>query len=148
MGARRGRLSLHDFKYLAMNPPILAPALAGNVLPSVGNGFVIAEWKDAGGPPGEPRWIAPLHLHRSDDEAWYVLEGTLIVRVGTDEIEVRAGAAVLVPHGTPHTYRNAGTGPVRYLLVMTPNVYGLIQDIHAMKERTPGALRAVFEQHD
>jgi quercetin dioxygenase-like cupin family protein len=98
---------------------------------AVGANFVVAEWKDAGGPPGPPRWIAPLHLHRNDDEAWYVLEGTLCVRVGKDVVEAVAGSAVFVPRGTPHTYWNPGTGLVRYLLVMTSKIYWLIQDIHA-----------------
>jgi uncharacterized cupin superfamily protein len=131
-----------------MSSPIVAPPLAGSVIGSVGSDFIIAEWKDAGGPPGPPRWIAPLHLHRSDDEAWYVLEGKLGVRVGTDDVEARAGSAVLVPRGTPHTYWNPGPGPARYLLVMTSNIYSLIQDIHGLTERSPGALRAVFERHD
>ncbi len=131
-----------------MNTPIIAPSLAGKVLGSGGASFVVAEWKDAGGPPGPPRWIAPLHLHRNDDEAWYVLEGTLCVRVGKDVVEARAGSAVLVPRGTVHTYWNPGSGLLRYLLLMTPNVYSLIQDIHAMSDRSPAALKAVFEKHD
>jgi mannose-6-phosphate isomerase-like protein (cupin superfamily) len=131
-----------------MSSPIIAPRLAGNVAGSVGANFVIAEWKDAGGPPGPPRWIAPLHLHRNDDEAWYVLEGRLCVRVGPDVVEAPAGSVVFVPRGTPHTYWNPGTGLVRYLLVMTSNIYSLIQDIHAMTERTPAALRVVFEKHE
>ena len=131
-----------------MSSPSIAPALAGSVLGQVGSDFVIAEWKDAGGPPGPPRWIAPLHLHRNDDEAWYVLEGTLCVRVGNDVVEAKAGAAVLVARGTPHTYWNPGPGLVRYLLVMTSNIYSLIKDIHAMTERSPATLRAVFEKHE
>ena len=131
-----------------MTSPIIAPPLAGNVLGSTSASFVVAEWKDVGGPPGPPRWIAPLHLHRNDDEAWYVLEGTLCVRRGIDVVEAHAGSAVFVPRGTAHTYWNPGPGLVRYLLVMTPNIYGLIQDIHAMKERSPAALNAVFEKHD
>jgi mannose-6-phosphate isomerase-like protein (cupin superfamily) len=130
-----------------MSSLLVAP-LAGSIIGSVGGDFILAEWKDAGGPPGPPRWIAPLHLHRNDDEAWYVLEGTLCVRVGTDIVEANAGAAIFVPRGTPHTYWNPGPGQVRYLLVMTSNVYSLIQDIHAMTERTPEALKAVFERHD
>jgi hypothetical protein len=59
-----------------------------------------------------------------------------------------APAQVFVPRGTPHTYWNPGPGPVRYLLVMTANIFGLIQDIHAMPERTPAALQAVFRKHD
>jgi len=131
-----------------MDSPIIAPPLAGSVIGQVGSDFVIAEWKDAGGPPGPPRWIAPLHLHRNDDEAWYVLEGTLCVSKGNDVVEAKAGSAVFVPRGTPHTYWNPGTELVRYLLVMTSNIYSLIQDIHAMKERSPAALKAVFERHE
>jgi mannose-6-phosphate isomerase-like protein (cupin superfamily) len=131
-----------------MGSPIIAPPLAGSVIGSVGSDFVIAEWKDAGGAPGPARWIAPLHLHRHDDEAWYVLEGTLCVRVGTDDVEAKAGSAVFVPRGTPHTYWNPGPGPARYLLVMTSNIYSLIQDIHGLRERSPAALRAVFERHE
>jgi len=131
-----------------MSSAKIAPPLAGNVLGAVGANFVVAEWKDAGGPPGPPRWIAPLHLHRNDDEAWYVLEGTLCVRVGNEVVEAPVGSAVFVPRGTPHTYWNPGPGLVRYLLVMTSNIYALIQAIHAMPDRSPAALRAVFEKHD
>jgi mannose-6-phosphate isomerase-like protein (cupin superfamily) len=131
-----------------MSSAKMAPPLAGNVLGAVGANFVVAEWKDLGGPPGPPRWIAPLHLHRNDDEAWYVLEGTLCVRVGREVVEAPAGSAVFVPRGTPHTYWNPGPGLVRYLLVMTSNIYALIQAIHAMPDRSPAALRAVFEKHD
>ena len=77
-----------------------------------------------------------------------MLEGVLHVRVGAEVFEARAGSAVLAPRGTPHTYWNPGPGLTRYLLVMTSNVYSLIRDIHAMTERSPAALRAVFENHD
>jgi len=77
-----------------------------------------------------------------------VLEGALCVRVGDKDIEARAGSAVFVPRGTPHTYWNPGPGPVRYLLVMTANIFRLIQDIHAMSERTPAAMQAMFKKYD
>ena len=131
-----------------MSTPITAPALAGQVLGSVNDAFVIAEWQDAGGFPGARRLIAPLHVHRRDDEAWYVLEGALRVQLGSDEVEARAGSSVFAPRGTPHTYWNPGPGRVRYLLIMTSNIFRLIQEIHAMHERTPTALRAVFAKYD
>jgi mannose-6-phosphate isomerase-like protein (cupin superfamily) len=131
-----------------MSSPNIAPLLSGHVIGSINDAFVIAEWRDPGGPPGPPRLIAPRHLHRNDDEAWYVLEGTLRVQVGKEEVEARAGSAVFVPRGTPHTYWNPGPHPVRYLLVMTANIYRLIQEIHGMQERTPAALRAVFARYD
>ena len=131
-----------------MIQPIITAPLAGNVLGSANDSFVVAEWRDAGAPPGPPRYIAPLHLHHNDDEAWYVLEGALHVKRGPEVIEARAGSAVLVPRGTPHTYLNPDSQPARYLLVMTPNVYKLIQAIHATKDRSPAALRALFAKYD
>jgi mannose-6-phosphate isomerase-like protein (cupin superfamily) len=127
---------------------IMAPPLAGQVIGATSNDFVVAEWRDAGGPPGPPRYIAPPHLHHQDDEAWYVLEGKLCVRVGQDDVEASAGSCVLVPKGTPHTYWNPDQTPVRYLLIMTANIYRLIQEIHAMTERTPAMLKAVFSKYD
>jgi mannose-6-phosphate isomerase-like protein (cupin superfamily) len=131
-----------------MSSPIILPPLAGHVLGSATDDFVIAEWQDAGSPPGPPRFIAPVHLHRNDDEAWYVVEGVLRVKSGDEEIELRAGSGVLVAHGTPHTYWNPAPERVRYLLIMTPRIYGLIQAIHATTDRTPANMRALFEKFD
>jgi uncharacterized cupin superfamily protein len=131
-----------------MNQPMPAPRLAGSILGSSNDSFVVAEWQDAGGPTGPPRLIAPRHVHHSDDEAWYVLEGTLRVQAGENEIEAGAGSAVLVPRGTPHTYWNPGPGRLRNLLIMTPNVFSLIQGIHTLKERTAASLQQLFQEHD
>jgi mannose-6-phosphate isomerase-like protein (cupin superfamily) len=131
-----------------MNSPNAAPPLAGGVLGSADGAFVIAEWRDPGGPAGPPRLIAPPHVHHRDDEAWYVLEGVLHVQVGEAVVEAGPGAGVFVPRGTPHTYWNAGTGPLRYLLVMTTRIHRLIQELHALQVRTPAAVRAVFEKYD
>ena len=131
-----------------MTERIIAAPLAGNILGISNNSFVIAEWQDAGAPADPPRLIAPRHLHHHDDEAWYVLEGVLRVQSGDTEIEALPGSGVLVPRGTPHTYWNAGPGRLRYLLIMTPNIYSLIQGIHALNERTPASLQHLFHRHD
>jgi mannose-6-phosphate isomerase-like protein (cupin superfamily) len=131
-----------------MTSPTPAPPLLGNTIGSTVDGFVVAEWQDAGGPANERRLIAPLHLHHRDDEVWYVLEGTLRVQVGDSEIEAHPGAAVLAPRGTPHTYWNPGPGHLRYLLVMTANTFRLIQEIHATVDRTPTVLRALFRKYN
>jgi mannose-6-phosphate isomerase-like protein (cupin superfamily) len=131
-----------------MDSSTVAPPLAGRVLGSADGAFVIAEWRDPGGPASPQRLIAPPHVHHRDDEAWYVLEGVLRVQVGDAVVEAGHGAGVFVPRGTPHTYWNAGTGPLRYLLVMTARIHRLIQEIHALQDRTPASLRAVFEKYD
>jgi mannose-6-phosphate isomerase-like protein (cupin superfamily) len=103
------------------------PPLAGEQLE--GSDFTIAEWSDDG-ESSEARPVAPLHVHHGDDEAWYVLEGTLGFARGDERLEAPAGSAVLVPRGTPHTYWNAGPGRARYLLVMTPRIAALIAALH------------------
>lgn len=109
----------------------------------VSDSFVIADWTDQGTHPGRP--IAGLHLHRSDDEAWVVLEGTLGFRVGDEERVVGAGGSLLVSPGTPHSYWNPAAEPAHYLLVMTPRIHRLIESLHA-GERTDWA--RIFEEHD
>jgi mannose-6-phosphate isomerase-like protein (cupin superfamily) len=114
--------------------------LADNVLGSSGDDFVIVQWTAEVG----DHWIAPLHVHHGDDEAWYVLSGTLGFRLGDDELTAPAGSAVLARRGTPHTYRNAGRTEATYLLVMTPRIAALIEEIHR-----PGAdIAALFAAHD
>jgi mannose-6-phosphate isomerase-like protein (cupin superfamily) len=105
-----------------------------------GADLVIAEWT---APPGE-RFIAQLHIHHEDDEAWYVLDGALTVRVGDQDVELAAGESVIVPRGTPHTYRNASDRSTRYLLVMTRRIHDLVEALHA-----PGArdFEAMFREY-
>lgn len=106
--------------------------------------FVLVEWADPGGVTGPDRPIAGLHVHHEDDEAWYVLEGTLGFRVGDEVVEASAGSAVFVPHGTPHSYSNAGDGPARYVLVMPPRLRRLVAALHA---GGPVDHHAVFREH-
>jgi uncharacterized cupin superfamily protein len=125
---------------------VLATSLAGGVLAVDGASLVLAEWRDPGGPTDPPRYIAPLHVHHSDDEAWYVLEGALRFRIDIEELEAPAGSAVIAPRGTAHTYWNPRPEPARYLLMMTTTIAALIDALHA-----PGArddMAAVFRAHD
>jgi mannose-6-phosphate isomerase-like protein (cupin superfamily) len=122
----------------------VSPSLSGQELGRAGNDFVIVEWSDAGESQWE--WIAPMHVHHCDDEAWYVLEGVLRFRIGEETFEVGPGGAVMAPKGTPHAYGNARRGQrVRYLLVMTPKIRALVEALHA-----PGArdFPAIFRAHD
>jgi uncharacterized cupin superfamily protein len=53
----------------------------------------LTEVIDPGGGTDPPTFIAPLHIHDRDDEAWYVLDGSLAFRVDESEAEVRRVAA-------------------------------------------------------
>lgn len=129
---------------------VVAP-LAGQTIGSAGTQFIIAEWSDPGlppgSPPGPPRSIAPLHVHHEDDEAWYVLEGALAFQLGDQIVEVEAGGVAFAPRGLAHTYWNPRQERARYLLVMTPAIRALIADLHATDDRSPEAMRAIYQRH-
>lgn len=127
---------------------IMAAPLAGRVLGAEDGDFVIAEWKDDGETSRE-RAIAPPHRHRSADEAWYVLEGALGIRLGDEELECPAGGCVVAPAGTTHSYWNATAGRTRYLVVMSPDTCRLIRELHELPPgRTLDDVAALFRRHD
>lgn len=120
--------------------------LAGGVLSSDTSDLVLAEWDDPGGGHEPPLLIAPRHVHHADDEAFYVLEGTLAFELAGETITVDAGGAVMIPKGTVHTWWNPGVEPARYLIVMTRRVHELISQLHAPGEtRSPDELFRAYE---
>jgi mannose-6-phosphate isomerase-like protein (cupin superfamily) len=60
---------------------------------------------------------APLHVHDSLDDTWYIFEGELVVRCGDETQVVGPGHWVSMPRGIPHTFRVVGDRPARILLV-------------------------------
>ena len=69
-------------------------------------------------PPGD---MPPLHVHRTDDEAWTILEGEVSFFVGGNEpVRVAAGGVAFGPKGVPHTYRVEPDGPARMLAICSP----------------------------
>ena len=67
-----------------------------------------------------PQGEAPLHVHHREDEAFWVLEGELEILVGEDTFKAGAESFVHLPKGVPHTYKNVGTGPARFLTLIVP----------------------------
>ena len=62
----------------------------------------------------------PLHRHRDDDEAFYVLDGELTFFLGDHgPIQAGAGTFVHIPGGTVHAFR-VDSDTARYLILTTP----------------------------
>jgi quercetin dioxygenase-like cupin family protein len=68
--------------------------------------------------PGGP--AAPLHVHRREDETFYVLEGELTLLIGDFVVRAGAGDAVFAPRNVPHTYA-IDSPTARVLVVSTPS---------------------------
>jgi quercetin dioxygenase-like cupin family protein len=47
----------------------------------------------------------PLHIHHTEDELIYFLEGEFRFQLDEEELRLGAGASLLAPKGVPHTYR-------------------------------------------
>jgi mannose-6-phosphate isomerase-like protein (cupin superfamily) len=65
-----------------MASSMTATPIAGGIISGSADGLVIAEWTDEGGSYDPPNYIAPVHVHHTDDEACYVLDGRLCVQRG------------------------------------------------------------------
>ena len=117
----------------------LEPIIAKPGFPPVaaaGETLVIREWSDSG-----PSY---LHIRRSDDEAWHVLEGCLRFRFEHGEVDAPAGTTVFVPAGLAHTYRVIE--PSRYLIFLTPRLDRLIARLRSLEDRSQ--LRSTLAEFD
>ena len=119
---------------LTCEPTIARPGIGS--VSAAGETLVIREWTDSG-----PSY---LHIHRSDDEAWHVLEGTLRFRFEHGEIDAPAGTTVFVPAGLAHTYRVME--PSRYLIVLTPRLDRLIARLRSLTDQSQ--LRGILAEFD
>ena len=72
---------------------------------------------------------SPLHVHRNEDEWFYVIEGELTFWVGGRVIEAPAGSFVYGPRGVPHTFLVASP-EARFLLVTEPAGF---EELHARR---------------
>ena len=62
------------------------------------------------------------HTHGEQDKIYYVLEGRGRFRVGSEELALDAGEAVVARAGVEHGLVNDGTAPLLVLVVVTPPV--------------------------
>ena len=76
--------------------------------------------------PGEE---PPLHVHKYEDEWFWVLEGDMSFHVGGETYKGGAGAFVSFPRGIPHTFS-----------VESPSAHFLVMN-------TPGGFERMFERN-
>jgi len=67
-----------------------------------------------------PQFSTPYHVHHTEDEAFYVLEGELIFICDGDKIARGAGSYIFLPRGVPHGSRSSGEGTSRVLIHVMP----------------------------
>lgn len=102
----------------------------------------------SGGTLAIHEWTMPgpsyLHVHRSDDEGWHVLEGLLRFHLADRSFDAPPGTTVFLPAGTPHTY--SCVVPSRYLIFLTPQLDRLIARLFALAD--DALIPDVLAEHD
>lgn len=113
-----------------------------------GRAFIIIENSQPGAGP-------PLHKHTNEDEFFYILEGTYKFLIEGQEVVACAGASLLAPAGTTHTFANMGPGIGRLLIATFPcnasnpstfeRAFQQTDEVCVRGEFTPETIAAIFE---
>lgn len=91
--------------------------------------------------------MPPLHVHRTHDEGFLLLEGDLSLFLPDREIALRPGQFVLAPRGVPHTYQ-VGETPARWLVISAPAGFEqFVEAVAALDDLTPDALTTAAAVH-
>lgn len=78
-------------------------------------GGAMGAWDWRGTSAGNP----PLHVHRREDEAFYVLEGRVSFEVGGERLAASAGDFVFAPRDLPHRFA-VDSEEARMLVLVVP----------------------------
>jgi quercetin dioxygenase-like cupin family protein len=62
----------------------------------------------------------PRHTHETEDEIFYVLEGSITFHCGEESFDLEPGGFIFLPRGTQHGYTIHGKDMVRLLVVTSP----------------------------
>ena len=68
-------------------------------------------------PPGGGN---PPHIHRREEETFYMQQGTLTIHVGGETLTASPGDFICLPREVAHCFQNNGSVDAKFLLVATP----------------------------
>jgi uncharacterized RmlC-like cupin family protein len=94
--------------------------------------------------------FVPPHIHPTQDEYVYVLEGRLDVVLDGRDFVATTGDLIRLPMGLPHGLFNTSEQTVKCLFWVTPTrkLYDLFWGIHALKDQSPEAVVALSAKHE
>jgi quercetin dioxygenase-like cupin family protein len=62
----------------------------------------------------------PVHLHHSQEEWYYVIQGRILFQVGDERKLLGPGDSLLGPRGIPHAFVGQGDSPARMIIAFSP----------------------------
>ncbi len=72
-------------------------------------------------------WVkdeVPAHYHEHHIEHVYIIEGTGIMLLRDELLEIKAGDVIILPQGTVHAVKRTGEKPLKVLSVQSPQFKG------------------------
>jgi quercetin dioxygenase-like cupin family protein len=98
-------------------------------------------------PPGT---FVPPHLHPTQDEYIYMLEGRFDLVLDGKDFLATTGDLIRLPLGLPHGIFNNTDQAAKCVFWVTPTrkLYDLFWAIHSMKEQEPAAVMALAARHE
>lgn len=97
-------------------------------------------------PPG---YGVPPHTHDVEDEAFYMLEGEIVVESPAGTVTARAGDTALLPRGVQHSFRNESGAPARFLVICVDGTRAapMFRALDRLAEPTPQTVMATCAAH-
>ena len=95
----------------------------------------------------------PRHIHKKQDEVFFVLEGSFEFEVDGTIISAGAGDVAFAPRGTIHAFKNVGTttGRLRYIFMPAgdaEDMFRAICDSAKSESLTPERMAKIAEPFD
>jgi quercetin dioxygenase-like cupin family protein len=97
-----------------------------------------------------PDTFVPPHIHPTQDEYLYILEGRLDFWLDGEETSAGPGDLVRLPMGKPHGIFNKSGATAKSLFWVLPTrkLYDLFWAIHNMADQNPADVVALSAQHE
>jgi quercetin dioxygenase-like cupin family protein len=97
-----------------------------------------------------PNTFVPPHIHPTQDEYIYMLEGRFDLVLDGKDFFATSGDLIRLPLGVPHGIFNKTEQVVKCMFWVTPTrkLYDLFWAIHSMKEQAPAEVMALAARYE
>jgi quercetin dioxygenase-like cupin family protein len=92
----------------------------------------------------------PLHVHHSQDEVFYVLEGSYYFQVGDEKFSLTKGDSIFLPRTVPHSWIQVSeTGKMTVIVQPAGKFEDFLVTIASLDhEPTPKEIQKIFADND
>jgi mannose-6-phosphate isomerase-like protein (cupin superfamily) len=103
-------------------------------------------------PPNFVAQAPPPHYHTRDEEAFYVLEGTITFQISGKDVRAPSGSVVQFPRHLIHKFSNPDPLPAAILVMGSPSgIEDYLVEVYQLLQQPgppdPAKMQAIFEKY-